>query len=142
MVEKGYKPAAPDFEDGVHPALDNRTGSQRPPLESDPAVPQQVDGPDLLHQADHAAAVERANKDADIARKGMFSPGDHGLGPVSARDRGDEGVDKGQAGDALETDPGNPGSASTDVKDAGAGATSAAGSRGGAASAADSKDKR
>src|SRR3954454_4492346 len=130
MVEKGYKFGGDGYAEGVHPALDNRLGSQRPPLETDPAVPQQVDGPDLLHQAEHAEAVGRAEQEANVARKGMFSPGDHGLGDLSARERGDQGYDAGQASDVLETDPGNPGSASTDLKDAGAGATLAAGSRG------------
>lgn len=130
MVEKGYNPGENAYPEGVHPALDNRMGADRPPLENDPAVPQQVDGPDLLHQAEHAEAVERAAREAgDIPRKGMFSPGDHGLGDLSARERGDEGYDAGQAADVLETDPGNPGSAPTGLDSAGDGATQEAGSR-------------
>lgn len=142
MVEKGYNAGEGAYPEGVHPALDNRVGAQRPPLESDPAVPQQVDGPDLLHQAEHAEAVARAEQEADVARKGMFSPGDHGLGDLAARERGDQGYDAGQAADVLETDPGNPGSASTDLKDAGGGATMAPGSRGAnvSASAKDAGD--
>lgn len=141
MVEKGYEPGTANVREDVHPALDNRSGSQRPPLESDPAVPQQVDGPDLLGQAEHAEAVARAEREADVARKGMFSPGDHGLSDVDVRDRGsDAEVDKGQANsDGLETDPGNPGSAPTGLDSAGPGATEAAGSRGATGAGASAK---
>lgn len=113
MVEKGYKPY--EGRDDVDPRLDNRTGSARPPLENDPAVPQQIDGPDLLGQEAHAEAVREMEARGDIPRKGMFSPGDHGLGDLDARDRGAGDVDRGQGGDALETDPGNPASAPTDA---------------------------
>lgn len=98
--------------EGVDPRLDNRTGSDRPPLESDPAVPQQVDGPDLMHQAEHAEAVAKKAREVDeVERKGMFSAGDHSLGSQDQR----RGNDAGQADSRLETDPGNPNSASTDV---------------------------
>src|SRR5690606_7655634 len=37
----------------VDARLDNRTGADRPPLESWPAKPQQVDGPDVAGQVAH-----------------------------------------------------------------------------------------
>jgi hypothetical protein len=75
-------PGAP----GVDARLDNRAGDQRPPLESFPAKPQQVDGPDLVHQAEHTRRVlaERADGD-DVDRKGMHSAGPHGLSDESER---------------------------------------------------------
>jgi hypothetical protein len=69
----------------VDARLDNRTGSDRPPLESFPAKPQQVDGPDVAHQVEHTRAtldkdaLGRDVKKSDDERKGMFSPGPHGL---------------------------------------------------------------
>lgn len=112
-MEPGYmERKAALLPEGVDPRLDNRTGSDRPPVESDPAVPQQVDGPDLMHQAEHAEAVARkAAAVEDVERKGMFSPGDHSLGSQEER----RGNDMGQADPRLETDPENPNSASTDV---------------------------
>jgi hypothetical protein len=58
MVAKGYK-FADGAQEGVDPRLDNRQGWDRPVAETDPAVPQQVDGPDLVHQQAHADAVEK-----------------------------------------------------------------------------------
>lgn len=77
----------------VDARLDNRTGTARPQVEVFPAVPQQIDGPDLMHQAEFtreylASADERVGN-----RKGMFSPGPHGISPVEERkgkDRADE----------------------------------------------------
>jgi len=75
----------------VDARLDNRTGADRPPLEKFPAKPQQVDGPDVIHQVEHTRATLK--KDAlgnDVgdpgARKGMFSPGPHGLSDESLRE--------------------------------------------------------
>ncbi|MGN9802060.1 hypothetical protein [Micromonospora sp. L32] len=82
-------PGAPN----VDARLDNRTGDQRPPVESWPAKPQQVDGPDVMHQTEHTRRVladrDRA-KDAG-ERKGMFSPGPHGLSDERLREGGDRG---------------------------------------------------
>jgi len=111
MVEKGYKMGG-DLPEGVDPRLDNRQGASRPPLESDPAVPQQVDGPDVVHQAEHAKAVEggvEVGVSVQPAAKGMHSPGDHSLGEEAAR----LGNDAGQAADTLETDPDSDSSAPT-----------------------------
>lgn len=71
---------------GVDARLDNRTGSDRPPLETFPAKPQQIDGPDVAHQAEHTRATlaARATGD-DVERKGQFSPGPHGLSDESLR---------------------------------------------------------
>lgn len=67
--------------------LDNRSGLDRPRRESFPAVPQQVDGPDLMHQAEFTKAylseVEKSVEDG--SRKGLHSPGPHGLGEESER---------------------------------------------------------
>lgn len=74
-------------EENVDPRLDNRGGSQRPPLETFPAKPQQIDGPSVETQPsakEAAEAVERYDESSDIPRKGMHSPGDHGLGETEA----------------------------------------------------------
>lgn len=67
--------------------LDNRSGLDRPRRETFPAVPQQVDGPDLMHQAEFTKAyldtVESTVEDG--SRKGLHSPGPHGLGEESER---------------------------------------------------------
>jgi hypothetical protein len=112
MPEKGYKFNAGAEELaklGVDPRLDNRTGADRPPLESDPAVPQQVDGPDVMHQAEHTEAALKVKQAQAGQVKGMFSPGDHSLGDEDAR----KGNDAGQADSVLETDPESKQSAPT-----------------------------
>lgn len=71
----------------VDARLDNRTGTDRPRRESWPAVPQQVDGPDVVHQAEFTKAYLDA-VDSSVAsgsRKGMHSPGPHGLGSEDER---------------------------------------------------------
>jgi hypothetical protein len=73
----------------VDARLDNRTGDARPPLEAFPAKPQQVDGPDVIHQVEHTRKVleDRRNGAGDnVERKGMFSPGPHGLSDESLRE--------------------------------------------------------
>jgi hypothetical protein len=93
-AEKSDKDEAVEVPE-VDARLDNRVGDYRPVAESFPAVPQQVDGPDLAHQAeftrryheDRAKAVEEGD------RKGMHSAGPHGLSDVEERkghDRADE----------------------------------------------------
>jgi hypothetical protein len=77
-------PGAP----GVDARLDNRTGAARPPLEQWPAKPQQVDGPDLAHQAEHTAATLRQLDQEVGERKGMYSPGPHGLSDEELRESG------------------------------------------------------
>lgn len=77
-------PGAP----GVDARLDNRTGAARPRLEEWPAKPQQVDGPDLAHQAEHTAAVLRERAEVAGERKGMYSPGPHGLSDEELRESG------------------------------------------------------
>lgn len=74
-------------ETGIDPRLDNRTGDARPPLEEHPAKPQQIDGPDVMHQAEHTRRV-LADRDGNdtTARKGMFSPGPHGLSDEAQRE--------------------------------------------------------
>lgn len=92
--------------DNVDARLDNRTGTDRPPLETYPAKPQQVDGPDVIHQVEHTRRVlaEQAKDGADgVTRKGMFSPGPHGLSDESLREGettfGTEGLTEAQAAD-------------------------------------------
>lgn len=82
-------PGAPN----VDARLDNRTGADRPKLETFPAKPQQIDGPDVMHQVEHTRKVlddrAKGNEEDDVERKGMFSPGPHGLSDESLRE-GDE----------------------------------------------------
>lgn len=86
---KGEK--APDHGDisdlentAPDPRLDNRRGSQRPPLEDFPAKPQQIDGGDLSNIPSSSkevdAAVKAAEKEDKVNRKGAQSPGPVGLG--------------------------------------------------------------
>lgn len=69
-------------EERIDPRLDNRRGAQRPPLEEFPAKPQQIDGPELGDPQPRPG--ERRTEDDDVTRKGMKSPGPHGLGATSA----------------------------------------------------------
>lgn len=83
--------------DNVDARLDNRRGADRPPLEEWPAKPQQVDGPDVMGQVEHTRrTLEDRDRDVDMGeRKGMFSPGPHGLSDVSEReDKSPEEVDE------------------------------------------------
>ena len=80
--------------DGVDARLDNRTGADRPPLESWPAKPQQIDGPDVMHQAEHTRRTLRNREQATGGHKGMFSPGPHGLGDESLREGGPAGAEQ------------------------------------------------
>jgi hypothetical protein len=86
-------PGRPD----VDARLDNRQGPFRPPLEEWPAKPQQIDGPDVVHQVEHTRATLGELQDDGVQRKGMFSIGSHGLGrdeelregrPVQSPDEG------------------------------------------------------
>lgn len=77
-------PGAP----GVDARLDNRTGAARPRREEWPAKPQQIDGPDLAHQAEHTRATLRQLEQDDVTRKGMYSPGPHGLSDEELRESG------------------------------------------------------
>lgn len=77
----------------VDARLDNRTGADRPPVEQWPAKPQQIDGPDVVHQVEFTRQV-LADRDTDNEagdRKGMFSPGPHGLSDESLREGGPVG---------------------------------------------------
>ena len=82
--------------DNVDARLDNRRGADRPKLEEWPAVPQQVDGPDVMHQAEHTRKVLQDRDDAvDMGeRKGMFSPGPHGLSDETLREGGPVGQEQ------------------------------------------------
>lgn len=73
--------------DVVDARLDNRVAEDRPKREQWPAVPQQVDGPDLVHQAEFTKAYLAAREDPKVVgdRKGMHSPGPHGLGSEDER---------------------------------------------------------
>jgi hypothetical protein len=82
-------------EEKVDARLDNRVGDDRPVRESFPAVPQQIDGPDLAHQAEFTRRYHESRKDSEVSgdRRGMHSPGPHGLSDVEERkghDRADE----------------------------------------------------
>ena len=67
-------------EETVDPRLDNRTGRRRPPLETFPAKPQQIDGPSLTDTVPTPKQLAKAEENDGVVRKGMSSPGPHGLG--------------------------------------------------------------
>lgn len=99
--------AAVDLTDtDVDPRLDNRVGRQRPPLETFPAKPQQIDGPDVANSPTAKEAAAMASDAADnVARKGAGSPGPHGLGVTRAvpmEDAGNVTVASERAKDAAE----------------------------------------
>ncbi len=76
----------------VDARLDNRTGADRPQIEEWPAKPQQVDGPDVIHQVEFTRQVLADRQAADAGNaKGMFSPGPHGLGDETLREGGAPG---------------------------------------------------
>lgn len=85
----------------VDARLDNRTGADRPPLETFPAKPQQIDGPDVMHQVEHTRRVLAEREEHIGERKGMFSPGPHGLSDESLREGettfGTEGLTEAEA---------------------------------------------
>jgi hypothetical protein len=73
--------------DGVVDArLDSRTGSDRPPVTEHPAVPQQIDGPDIEHHDEFVrkqiAAGVANTADAGAAKdsRGAHATGPHGEG--------------------------------------------------------------
>jgi hypothetical protein len=70
---------------GVDATLDNRAGAFAPLVEEWPAKPQQVDGPSASRQLAHTQATFEELK-AEGERKGMYSPGPHGLSPESERE--------------------------------------------------------
>jgi hypothetical protein len=94
-------PGAPNID----ARLDNRSGANRPKLETFPAKPQHIDGPDVMHQVEHTRRtldMDALGKDAsEVERKGMFSPGPHGLSDESLREGettfGTEGLTESEA---------------------------------------------
>jgi hypothetical protein len=78
----------------VDARLDNREGAARPRRVEFPAVPQQVDGPDVAHQAEFTRRyLENVKAEPVKDALGMHSPGPHGLSDEEARqgkDRADE----------------------------------------------------
>lgn len=78
----------------VDARLDNRVGAQRPQRVDFPAVPQQVDGPDVAHQAEFTRRyLDNLQSDNAEGLLGMHSPGPHGLSGMEERegkDRADE----------------------------------------------------
>lgn len=81
----------------VDARLDNREGDQRPQKTAFPAVPQQVDGPDVAHQAEftrrYLEQQTAARKSADAL--GMVSPGPHGLSDLKEREGHDRAGESG-----------------------------------------------
>lgn len=79
-------PGAPNID----ARLDNRSGADRPKLETFPAKPQHLSGPDVMHQVEHTQRtlnMDALGKDiSQVERKGMFSPGPHGLSDESLRE--------------------------------------------------------
>lgn len=106
--KKKASESKPDTGPDVDPALDNRTGADRPHL-SDAVKPQQVDGPEVGHIAEHAAAHPDEDHDPDGEVLGAKSEGPHGRGPhgVTVGDaHGQPVAPEAGAGDAG--DPRNP----------------------------------
>jgi hypothetical protein len=68
-------PGAP----GVDARLDNRQGRFRPQFEEWPAKPQQIDGPDVVHQVEHTRETLNQLTEVEGDVKGMYSIGSHGL---------------------------------------------------------------
>jgi hypothetical protein len=91
----------------VDARLDNRSGRFRPPLETFPAKPQQIDGPDIIHQVEHTRETLSLLTDVEGDRKGMFSPGPHGLSDENLREGpttfGSEGLTVEEAGEGRPT---------------------------------------
>lgn len=82
--DKDDKAGERDPLTAVDPRLDNRAGTQRPPLEEYPAKPQQIDGGDLSDMPDRPQPAHAIDDDP-VARKGMRSPGPHGLGDTGGQ---------------------------------------------------------
>ncbi len=95
---------------GVNPALDNRTGDQRPEMVEWPAKPQQVDGPEVGHFAEHAEQFgDAASKSTPAAPAGTKAEGPHGLGPHGSTVEDAHGEPlPAQAGAGDAADPRNP----------------------------------
>jgi hypothetical protein len=75
----------------VDARLDNRSGTDRPPLLQYPAVPQQVDGPDVMHQVEFTRNFLESGQNVDTGpRLGMFSVGPHGLTADESARSGDD----------------------------------------------------
>ena len=95
----------------VDARLDNRTGADRPPVVKFPAVPQQIDGPDVQHQAEFTRAYLAGADERVGNRLGMFSAGPHGLSEDSVRqgkDRADESGGKPAPDGETGADPNQP----------------------------------
>ena len=98
--------------DNVDARLDNRVGADRPPLESFPAKPQQIDGPDVQHQVEHTRrTLDAAKAGGSVERKGMFSPGPHGLSDEDER----KGTDRAEESGGKAADDGEKGAPAQDV---------------------------
>lgn len=86
---------------GVNPALDNRTGDQRPQASGLAPKPQQYPGPEVGHFEEHAEQYGDQFREAfgvgEVDSLGMHSGGPHGrgdrFGPSSAGPDGEPGSD-------------------------------------------------
>lgn len=78
----------------VDARLDNRVGADRPRQVDFPAVPQQIDGPDLAHQEEFTRRyLDNLKSEKAEGLLGQASPGPHGLSSLEHRkghDRADE----------------------------------------------------
>lgn len=80
----------------VDARLDNRVGLDRPRRTEFPAVPQQVDGPDVAHQAEFTRRyLDNLKAEAPDDLLGMSSPGPHGLSDAEAREGHDRAEESG-----------------------------------------------
>lgn len=80
----------------VDPRLDNRTGTERPKRTDFPAVPQQVDGPDIAHQKEFTKRyLDNLQADDAKDRLGMASPGPHGLSDLKQAEGHDRAKESG-----------------------------------------------
>lgn len=97
---------------GVNPRLDNRLGDQRPILPRTPK-PQQIDGPEVGHFAEHAeqfaGEFEEAVRKIDGEPIGSKSEGPHGRGPHGVTVGDEHGQPQEQmATGTSDSDPRNP----------------------------------
>lgn len=83
-------------EQVVDARLDNRVGRDRPRQVDFPAVPQQVDGPDVAHQAEFTRRyLDNLESDKAEGLLGMTSPGPHGLSGPEERQGHDRAEESG-----------------------------------------------
>lgn len=93
----------------VDARLDNRSGADRPPLQTYPAVPQQVDGPDVVNQAEFTRRYLDSGGSVDTGRRlGMYSVGPHGITPDESVRSGNDNANESGGEPAPDGETGAP----------------------------------